>query len=370
MDTPYEIQKKWRKNLFQICVLLAAIGFVTEVVIYLIDTSLHTLFLPDSLYRLRFIYIPSSLNIIIILITYICIKSDKLTNSSKNIWSCILILFLCINTQFIHYVYGPLLCLPSLAIFVSILFANKKLTICLTITSCISIIASCIFASTELRKNDPQLLSDMCLALLVMFVSYIAANLLIKYVNEQIMFIKDSSKRENELLHKLQLDTLMGIYNRRGMEQIMDDLLSSRTPDRKLCIVMLDLDHFKQVNDTYGHPCGDQVLVYLADLIREHGRKNIIPCRYGGEEIIIILKNMSIEQAYQKTFCLLENFRQKRFDFAPNIQLSFSAGIAEYKDLMSKEDWINQADKNLYQAKSNGRNCIYPDYDFSSRLTV
>lgn len=363
-EIPYEIQAKWRKDLFLVCVILAAIGTVAEIVIYLIDASTRTLFLPNNIYRLRFIYIPSSMNLLFILLTNGFLRSKRLTNRAKNGWSCGLIWFLCFNTQFTHYVYGSLLSLPCLAIFVSILFANKKLTSYTAIASALSILLSCAVASTELRKGDPQLLTDMGLALVIMLVSYIGATLLIRYVRQQIDFILQSSKRESELLAKLQLDNLMGIYNRAKMDNVIESLLAdAATGDTKLCLAMLDLDHFKSVNDTYGHLCGDQVLLALADTIRQYGTRNIIPCRYGGEEILIILKDASLQDARAFTSTLLSNFRSLRFEFAPTLSVTFSCGLAAYEAGMTRDEWIKRADDNLYKAKQSGRGRVYPSAD-------
>ena len=93
MDFIESMNAKWRMELFKICVGLAAIGSVAEVAIYWYDSTHRTLFLPLALYRARFIYIPSSLNIIVIVVTYLCLKSEKMTNTQKNVSACLLIYF-------------------------------------------------------------------------------------------------------------------------------------------------------------------------------------------------------------------------------------------------------------------------------------
>ncbi len=360
MEIPSRIQEKWRKDLFWVCVILAAIGTVAEIVIYCIDESSKTLFLPERLYRIRFIYVPSGLNLMMILLTMLCLRSKKLSDTAKNYWSCFLILFLCMNTQFIHYVYGPLLALPCLAIFVSVLFANRNLTRLITIASSLSIALSCYMGSKELRKGDPLLATDMGLALVMMLVSYIGAGLLIRYVGQQLEYILAGSKRENELLEKMQLDSLMGIFNRSKMESVMEALEKSDTKSRKQCLLMIDLDDFKKINDIYGHLSGDRVLMTLADIIRRFEARNVIPCRYGGEEIVIILKGYSEEDAYRFAKQLLIEFREQKYSFGIQETITFSCGLAVYEEGMSREEWIRRADENLYCAKERGKNQIYP----------
>ncbi len=352
------INERWRMNLFKICVILAAVGSIAEIVIYLIDSRTSTLFLPNVLYQFRFIYIPSSLNLIVILLTYHFIKSPKLTDTAKNIWSCILIYFLCANTQFIHYVYGPLLVLPVVAIFLSIIFGNRKLTFGMSAVSLISLVGASAVAANELRKDDPQLLADSFLAAIVIIVAQVAATLMISYVNEQFDNIAKSNMREKELIKELHLDPLMGIFNRMALNEKTDECISLDMTDGICHMLMLDIDDFKSINDTYGHINGDDVLIQLSDTIRRFIGRNVSAYRYGGEEIIIITQNYSLDNTYTLAEELRLAFSSLSFDFAPGKSFTFSGGIATLKKNQSAEDWIAQADDALYQAKHLGKNRI------------
>lgn len=353
-----KINERWRYNLFKICVLLAAIGSVTEIVIYLIDSHTRTLFLPDFLYQLRFIYIPSSLNLIVILITYNRIHSNHLSDNTKNIWSCILIYFLCANTQFIHYIYGPLLILPVISIFVSIIFANRRLTFGITISSLISLAASSIVSANELRKNDPQLIADTGLAALVLLVSQIGASLMIAYVNEQFESIATSNQREKMLIEEMHLDPLMGIYNRMALNEKIAFCLEQKLFFNNCQLLLLDLDDFKSINDTYGHLSGDDVLIQLSDTIRRFTSQTINAYRYGGEEIILIFENHTLEDAYALSEKLRLAFTSLTFDFDEKNHVTFSGGISTLQENTTAESWIHSADTALYQAKLQGKNRI------------
>lgn len=353
-----KINERWRMNLFKICVILAVIGSITEVVIYLVDSNTKTLFLPNLLYQFRFIYIPSSLNLMVIFLTYHYIKSPKLSDTAKNIWSCILIYFLCANTQFIHYVYGPLLVLPVVSVFVSIMFGNRRLTRGITIASLISLIGASLVASCELRHNDPQLLSDSALAALIIIVSQIGASLMISYVNEQFDNIAKSNLREKKLIEELHLDSLMSIYNRMALSEKIDECISLKLSNESCHMLLLDVDDFKKINDTYGHINGDEVLIKLSDTIRQFTGRNVTAYRYGGEEIILIMQHYSIEDTYTLAENLRLRFSSLTFDFAPDISITFSGGIASFQENISPEEWISHTDQALYQAKRLGKNRI------------
>ncbi len=353
-----KINERWRMNLFKTCALLAVIGFVTEVVIYLIDANTRTLFLPYRLYRHRFIYIPSTLNLLVMMVTYNRINSRKLTDNQKNVWSCILIYYLCANIQFIHYVYGPLLALPCIAVLVTIIFGNRTLTMGITLASLVSLCAAGLVASMELRKGDPQLYSDVFLAGLVIVVAEIAASFMIAYVNEQFDSLEQSNKREKELIKELHVDPLMGIYNRMALGEKIEECITLDQTDGTCHMLMMDIDDFKGINDTYGHLNGDDVLIQLSDTIRTFTKRNINAYRYGGEELVIIAQHLSLEETYELAENLRKAFAKSRYDFAPEKAVTFSGGIATLMVDETADEWIAQADEALYEAKRRGKNCI------------
>lgn len=353
-----KINERWRYNIFNICVVFALIGSIAEIVIYLIDSHTRILFLPDYLYRLRFIYIPSSLNLIVIVITYRCIHSKKMSDKAKNIWSCILIYFLCANTQFIHYVYGPLLMLPVISIFFSVIFGNRKLTCSIAAASLLSLGGATLVSANELRKGDPQLLSDTGLAALVIIVALIGSSLMISYVNEQFQSIANSKTREKILIEELHLDALMGIYNRMALTEKLDSCISANFEDDQMQLLLIDIDNFKNVNDTYGHLSGDNVLIKLSETIRHYTNHNITAYRYGGEEIVIIMQSTTLEEAFSLAQDIRNTFASIVFDFDEPIKVTFSGGLATLHRGQDANSWIKAADDALYISKSSGKNQI------------
>ncbi len=352
------INERWRHNLFVICVLLAAIGSVAEIVIYLIDSEIKTLFLPDNLYRLRFIYIPSSLNIVVIFLTYFHLHSKRLSDNAKNIWSCILIYFLCANTQFIHYVYGPLLMLPVISIFFSVIFANRKLTRAMTIASICSLSAATYVSAHELRQGDPQLIADTGLAALVILVAQIGASLMIAYVEEQFQSIASSNNREKMLIEELHLDPLMGIYNRMALKEKLISCIAMDYEPNQTQLLIIDIDDFKKINDSYGHLCGDDVLIKLSDTIRRFTCRNVNAYRYGGEEIVLIMQHYTLQDAYELAEELRTAFSSTTYNFSKTECITFSGGIATLQPRQNADSWMKMADEALYQSKSSGKNKI------------
>jgi diguanylate cyclase (GGDEF)-like protein len=161
-------------------------------------------------------------------------------------------------------------------------------------------------------------------------------------------------------------DYLTGLANRRHfLEQAENELTRTLRYDRELSILMLDLDRFKQVNDTYGHKVGDLVLKKLSELCRVTLRDIDIIGRVGGEEFAVLLPETGIEQAAQAAERLCEAIAAAHVTLGGGLPLRFTAsfGVTTLHEKDANIDvLLNQADQALYRAKHEGRNrvCVYP----------
>ena len=168
---------------------------------------------------------------------------------------------------------------------------------------------------------------------------------------------------KTRLMHqqKVLVDELTGAYNRKYMTHILDELIADyeRHGDT-FSIVMIDLDHFKHINDTYGHLIGDLILRELVQTIQLHKRKTDDVCRYGGEEFQLILPRTNEEGALLLVERIREAFARKTFEAdGESFKVTFSAGIVVgHESNLSQEQLIYQADQALYQSKASGRNQI------------
>jgi diguanylate cyclase (GGDEF)-like protein len=154
-------------------------------------------------------------------------------------------------------------------------------------------------------------------------------------------------------------DPLTGLYNRRYLDETLERELSrAKREGYPISLTMIDLDHFKLVNDTYGHKAGDEVLIALSTLLQSQAREGDIPCRHGGEEFVLVLPRMSLEVASQRAEQWREafgNMKTRHGEF--EIGATMSIGLATYPDhAATAEDLIDSADQALYKAKAAGRN--------------
>lgn len=167
-------------------------------------------------------------------------------------------------------------------------------------------------------------------------------------------------KREIFITELSQKDDLTGLYNRRVLTQHLIKLDQDPQNFSSYAILLLDLDHFKKVNDTYGHIVGDQVLIESAQILKQNLRPDDLLGRYGGEEFLIIIQNSHSYEVYriaERCRQALENFRHLS-SLSIEIQVTCSMGIAFSQSGKSALDILNDADLALYQAKSKGRNRV------------
>lgn len=159
-------------------------------------------------------------------------------------------------------------------------------------------------------------------------------------------------------------DELTQIGNRKAFNSLIEDLtIEYETQPQSLCLIMTDIDHFKSFNDTYGHPVGDSVLRYYANILKKDSADNESICRYGGEEFAILLKDTSLEEASARAEQIrtqIEAVRLTLKDSSEPIRtITASFGISHfYGDKDNIEDFIERADKSLYAAKEAGRNTV------------
>lgn len=169
-----------------------------------------------------------------------------------------------------------------------------------------------------------------------------------------LLSVRKFSQQMSKMDHHINTDPLTGLMNRRGLNYVMTQNMKMNIP---FSVLLMDVDHFKNVNDNYGHDQGDVVLKHIAKTMQQKFRKDDICCRYGGEEFIIIIPNSNLTEVYESA----ERFRKEiACKEIHNIGfISISIGIASWPD-SSKNilDVLKIADNNLYRAKDDGRNCV------------
>ncbi|HEY1535998.1 MAG TPA: GGDEF domain-containing protein [Polyangiaceae bacterium] len=189
-----------------------------------------------------------------------------------------------------------------------------------------------------------------------------------KRTESQKRMLGELSQKISELREELQevrekaaLDPLTQLFNRTALDAHLDrvaDLafLLSSSP----CILMIDIDHFKRINDTYGHPAGDDVLRRVADaLVRNFLRREDFVARYGGEEFVVVIPDSTLHNAELRAERVLQSISELEIATDKGkVQVTVSIGLSSLSSGDTGKSWLARADAALYEAKGSGRNCV------------
>lgn len=182
-------------------------------------------------------------------------------------------------------------------------------------------------------------------------------------VQLKIKSLQDELKKANELLKRLtNIDHLTNLFNRRYLSEILDgEFFRARRKNEHLSLIIVDIDYFKNVNDTYGHQNGDVVLAAVANLAQSQLRVYDSAARYGGEEFVLVIPGTSLHGGVM----VAERLRQAVLEYSfpspmEDMTVTVSAGVATFPSpqIDSVDSLFRQADEALYRAKQNGRNRV------------
>lgn len=189
---------------------------------------------------------------------------------------------------------------------------------------------------------------------------------------EEISRLKEEVK---QLAALVRTDELTGLYNFRYFSQALSlEMERTRRSGQPTCLLMLDLDHFKDINDVHGHEVGNVVLQHVSSLIKRTIRRLDIACRYGGEEFTIILPDTSLRQGVRfanRLRLIIENSPAKVGDVMLGIEASFGVDVYSRGNQMSESEFIEKVDGYLYLAKQEGRNRVcHQKFDSEEGVTM
>ncbi|WP_025209330.1 GGDEF domain-containing protein [Hippea sp. KM1] len=203
--------------------------------------------------------------------------------------------------------------------------------------------------------------------LFVLYSSYYLTKerrVLIERILNEYKFAYESAEMYEKTQQMAAYDELTGLYNRRfGMIRLKEEYKRALRTEQCLCMIMFDIDHFKKINDTYGHQAGDYILSSFSKILKSNFRTEDIVMRYGGEEFLCVMSNSESENAARKADYIRQVVEKTQFKWRDiPIKITVSAGVSRLNikngQTKSIEDLIKEADEALYTAKRNGRNRV------------
>ena len=243
---------------------------------------------------------------------------------------------------------------------VSVFIHGLKLGL-INIALFVTIISTIMFMPTNLIAHTEYSI-EFKIRLLASFLTVTFLSALYEYSREKsYQNALELSKKYQQLAH---FDPLTQLFNRRGALSLLKQEKARIVRNQQPCsIIICDVDHFKKVNDKYGHNAGDAVLVDLAKAFTKNTREQDCIARWGGEEFLFILPQTQAKNAYILAEKIQETLQNCPINYeGDKIKVTISMGIEQFNDDQSIDEVINTADKYLYQAKNAGRNQIFPKF--------
>ena len=333
--------------IMSLCILI--INFILLIVNHYIDQDLSLI----HIYKFLII------TIISFILSFVAYYNVEIKSKYKEYIACGSFFLICTLPIFCYPNYSILLVLPSIAIITASIFGSKKMMVLFYILNILIDILVLIFTFTV----QEQILISIISIFIISFIYKISLELYNTFKTEK-SYIKKMCRKQDNLEKELEIEPLTKLFNRKALYNYIEDIhKNTKKNDTMPCLIILDLDRFKRINDTYGHVNGDKALLSFTKMIKDNISKDMKAFRFGGEEFIIVTKDLESKKVYKFVESMRKSFGKIKHDYLNNETISFSAGISQYnykKDVMK---WLEEADTSLYKAKENGRNqtILYED---------
>ncbi|MFT3952175.1 MAG: GGDEF domain-containing protein [Oscillospiraceae bacterium] len=350
---------KWRKKILLVCFLVGLVFLVGHLLVWKLEIQRLMFGFSQKFYLVRMVLAPSVINFGALLFACVRCRSDAYSHAKKNNATAALVFIVAACMQLTYYFVGPMLVMPCIAVLLTVIFADSRLTRNVFLASAVTLTVSTMLCIIELRKGDDTLAGDVAAAYVVTGFSFFASYVMIRFEEEILANIRSGYKRQNQLIEEMKVDALTGLFNRKALIESIEAKIrlfaAQKTP---MQMAVMDLDFFKKINDTYGHANGDEVLVALTKIIKDRVKGKASAFRYGGEEFVVLFQKQKLGEAVAIIEEIRIVFGMQTFPFMKADQfITVSTGIAEYERReWSSTDWFEKADAMLYIAKNEGRN--------------
>ena len=348
---------KWCRYIVSAGYVTAALITLAHVIWYIAGSSV--LRAPIDLYLQNYIMWPAiglfALNFLVDML----VRFSAFSIVVKEYLSLSLFIAFSFYLSITHTIAMVLLASFILSIFASTIFLNVKITRWMFIMSSVAVLLVGV-KTFVVGQLDSNMLMQIFVAIFMFLCAYLVAKILIRYGHDHLEALMNASSKQQRMQEQLLLDPFTGLYNRKTYDHCLAQTMEEGNGAHTcVSLAILDLDHFKRVNDLYGHAAGDRVLLQFSRMLKDIQTDNIRAFRIGGEEFAVLFTACEPEEAH----CICEKIRVQMKTIALRdtdaLDVTFSCGLATvYPRHASAAELTAAADAALYEAKHNGRNQV------------
>lgn len=348
---------KWCRYIVNVGYITAALMILAHVVWFFAARSV--LAYPPDIYLRNYIILPAMGFFALTLFVDLLVRAPHISLLIKEylVLSLFIIFsfYLCITHDIAIVLLGSFI----LPIFASTIFSNIKLTRWIFFMSSLSVFLLGVKMYFS-GKLDSSMLMQIFVACFMFLCSYLLARVLIRYGHDNLAVLMHLDDKQQYMQVLLKLDSFTGLFNKKTFDDDLRKVFEEcGSANKCISLAMIDVDHFKRVNDLYGHAVGDRVLLYLSQLMKNVQADNIQAFRIGGEEFAILFRDCDLEEAYRICEDMRLCMESASLIEINNTSVTLSCGLVCVNPrLTSLEAFAKAADSALYAAKNNGRNHV------------
>lgn len=359
MDQFTFLHQRWRIKLNNAAFVIACFTLLLEIIVSFLMFN----FLPGMIeldiynYTILYIVLPSTSYFMLVLLGRYLMSVKKLSDLTKNYISILILTLQIFIIACVHNVFIFTRILYIVPIILTVIYSSKMMTNVVTLISIAFMIISSMISVMDSQTFDILYSISVFISVILIVGCSLITNILIDIEKDKNNIIKASAFKQLQLEELIKCDPLTGLYNISSFYNTLD--MAIKNKKWPLSIAVVDIDNFKDVNDTWGHEKANEVLIYIAAQLQYCCSTQGHVFRYGGEEFAIVFPNTSCANAKAMLENAKQNIYNHDFEATPKLKITFSCGIAAYPSInYNAHDFFQLADKIMYQAKFTGKNKI------------
>jgi len=354
-----KIHSQWRKihfNILIVSVIAIAIAIIEGMMFFVVG-KMGLIHCTVREYLDKYLFFPIICNLVLLYASFLVLKSRRLSEHVKNYFISLAIVAVAFVLSVVHGIFIAVYVAGVISVMLTNIYGQKKLTTITALVCFVTQLISAYWIHWDMDKIYDELYPiNITIFLIILGCVYAICIVTIEWEEKKQNTILEKEMERQQLKHQVKRDGLTGLYNRLGLRECFSNIQENGIVD--YYFVMIDIDHFKKVNDTWGHSAGDFALESLGKILLQEESDDFIPFRFGGDEFSILILDNALDQVIAKCERIQQLYKESVFVQIQGHEFSISMGIAHNKGNLDPSKLIEHADDALYEMKCKSRGCI------------